>query len=789
MKTYKINLILIFLAGFLFSCASAPDRLVTADRLAKASLADYQKAIKEYQAVIAATDDKAVIQRKLGGLYFEHKDYDLAVGTLQNLNDPASQRMLAIAQYKLGNYTDSLEIFNRLGEQADGQYMYYYGLACEKLNLYDQAKKIYAKINTPSFSTLAQSRIQEIDSQLQAKQKDPQILKLINESPGEKEYPQAGAVILQAEESTEITPDNTQVDDIHYSIKILNDRGKKFAEVNIDYDSTYEKTQLVFARTIKPNGEVVNVGAKHIRDVSRYLDFPLYSNARALIISMPEVIDGSIIEYRVKITRNKLIADKEFDLAYSLQADEPIVRARLFFVVPLDRQVNFIYLNQEFNSFKARLEPQVSREGLKKIYYWEFKDIPQIIPEPLMSPVSEITPAFILSSFKSWDQIYKWWWSLTKDKIDINPEMKALVKGLIAGKDTPEGKTRAVYNWCIKNIRYVGIEYGQAGYEPHRATEILANKYGDCKDQAILLVSLLKEAGIEAYPVLIGTKGTYRLEEKLPTVLFDHCIAATRIDSRLVFMDPTGETVSFGDLPTDDQARKVLVFFKDRVEIVSTPDFPAEHNRLLRKTDIKIKPDENIEAQREITTFGYYDQGQHWKFKYTRPILIEESLKEAVHQIVPGGKLLKYKIDNIEDMDKPVKLFYQFSGPNYLIRAGRARVIGGGGVDTSLVAKDRRNYDIDFGDLNEEESTTTIELPDNLTVKFLPEPIVYQTKWSEVISEYSFKDHRLTLISKNIRKQKTVSREEYAEFKKTLEDLAEKSKQCIILEKIGQDTK
>jgi cellulose synthase operon protein C len=788
MNLRKSKLLAISLLILAVSCTAKDSRFKEAEKLSRQSREDYRNAIAEYRAVLTAAADKSMVLQKLGALYFEHKDYDLAAQTLQDLTDLASQKMLAVARYKMGNYTDALEVFNRVGTQADGQFMYSYGLTCEKLNLYDQAKKIYGQISAADFAGLARQRMQAIDAQSPAAAQDPAIIKLLQDSPGEAEYPQAGAIILSADEKIEITPENTEISESHYIIKILNERGRNYAEVDIDYDSTYEKAEFLSARTIKPSGEVVNVGTKHIRDVSRYMDFPLYSNARALIVSMPEVIDGSIIEYRVRVVRNKLIADKEFNLAYTLQEDEPLLSAKLVLTVPQGREVNSLVLNQKFNSFAANLEPRISAEGKSKIFRWEFKDIPQIIPEPMMPPTSEITPAFILSSFKSWENIYRWWWDLAKDKIDINPEMKAKVKELVSGKDTAEAKTRAVYNWCIRNIRYVGIEYGQAGYEPHRATEIFANKYGDCKDQAILLISLLKESGIEAYPVLIGTKGTFKLEEKLPAMMFNHCIAATKLGQELVFMDPTGETVPFGDLPSADQDRKVLVFFKDHAEIVSTPDFPAEHNRLVKKTTIRINPDETIEAEREVATFGYYDQRQHYKFKYTRPILIEESLKEAVHQIVPGGKLLEYKIANIEDMDRPVKLFYKLSGPNYLIRAGRARVVSGGSIDTSLVARDRRDYDIDFGALDVEESFTTIELPKNLTLKFLPESLTNKTKWSEIINDYSFKDNKIILSSKNIMLKKTVAKEDYREFKAALEDLAEKTKQCIILEKTEQAT-
>lgn len=782
MNENKIKFIGIILVCLLSSCSA--EGLQKAENLSQEAREFYSAAVKEYQRIIVSSADKETAKKKLGALYFESKDYEQTATVLKDLADAESRKMLAISLFRLGNYTDALEVFNRIKDDNDSEWQYFHALTCEKLNLYDQAKKIYSRIKSPEYLKQAKERLRLIESLPAPVQENGKIEGLLKNSPGIQEYPQAGALILSADEAIEITGDNREITESHFIIKILNERGRGFAEVDIDYDSTYEKAELVFARTIKPDGAVVNAGAKHIRDVSRYLDFPLYSNARALIVSMPEVVDAAIIEYKIRITRNKLIADKEFSVAYPLQEDEPILYARLKLTIPDGREVSLLKLNQQFNTFKARLEPSLSKGQGRKTYIWEFKDIPQIIAEPLMPPLSEVAPSFIVSSFKSWEEIYNWWWKLAAEKIDSNPEMRSTVKKLTAGKDSAEEKARAIYNWCIRNIRYVGIEYGDAGYEPHKASEIFANKYGDCKDQAILLISLLQEAGIEAYPVLIGTKGTFKLEEAFPCLPFNHCIAAVPIDDKLIFLDPTAETVSFGDLPAADQGRKVLVFFKDHGGIISTPSFPATHNRVVKNTYIRVNPDESMEASRQVVTFGNYDQGQRFRFKYTRPVLIEEFLKETVHSIVPGGRLLEYHIENVEDMDKPVRLSYKFRGPSYLVRAGKARVINLSGISTTLVAKDQRNFDIDFNLLNIEESTTVIELPQNITLKFMPEALKFDTPWTEMNNEYAFKDNKLILTAKSIQKKKIIPREEYPKFKAALEELAEKSKQCIILERI-----
>ena len=66
---------------------------------------------------------------------------------------------------------------------------------------------------------------------------------------------------------------------------------------------------------------------------------------------------------------------------------------------------------------------------------------------------------------------------------------------------------------------------------------------------------MLKEIGAEAFPVLIGTRGVVELFDDFPNLPFNHCIVVVRINEQMVFLDPTGEAVSYGDLPQADQGR------------------------------------------------------------------------------------------------------------------------------------------------------------------------------------------------------------------------------------------
>lgn len=785
MRNILVSLLAIF---FIVGCATARSPYLENAKLFSEKSQDfYNKAIYEYKQALKISDNKDDVYFKLGKLYYQHGDYNEAIEVLKPLSSSEAKKLLAYSYFKSNDFTDALSIFNRLEEPQDEETLYYYGLTSERLNLFDQAKKLYQDIKSHEYLALAKSRIESIDSLIEPiniKELDPDTYEVIKNSPSQEQYPQASALVLLSDEKFEVSENNTAVFETHAVIKILNDRGKSFGEVEIGYDSTYEKVELVYARTIKPDGEVIQVGDKHIRDVSKYLNFPLYSNARALIISMPEVAVGSVIDYKVKIYQSRLVNKKDFYIGYSLQEQEPVILAKFSLVIPKERKINSLFINQEYNYFNAELTPQVTEEDDKNTYYWEFRDVPEIIPEPDMPPKSEIVTAFLISTFNSWDEIYKWWSNLAFDKIFANRKIKNKVSELIKGKDNDTEKAQAIYNYCAKDIRYVAVEYGQAGHEPHKAEDIFENKYGDCKDQAVLLVTMLREAGLNAYLVLIGTQGVFNLDETFPALLFNHAIAAVKIDSEIIFLDPTGETVSYGDLPSGDQDRKVLVFFEEEGKIIKTPLFGPEHNRTEIKTEITINKDESIQANREVITSGVYNQAQRWWLKYTKPILIEETLREKANSFSPGAELIEYQIENEENQQKPIRLFYRFKGPEYLVKAGEARIIPQlGSVDLSSVSKEMRNYAIDLNILSDNINIIEFEIPENFKILFMPESISRSTKWLDFENKYESDNKKIKFTQKFITKTKYINKDDYKEFKGTIEDLSREINQSIVLEK------
>ena len=772
-------IILILLSG----CSAD---LENAKYLAEKSQAAYTRAVASYQRLLAKNKKNDGLRLELARLHFGHGDYDSAIVVLKDSESQKSKMLLAVALYKSGDYTQALSLFEKLGKIQDGEYLYYYGLTCKKHNLYEQTLESLSRIKDKVYAPKAQELIKSIQGSTREYLQNtaPELKEAILNATQEK-YPLAGAVIILADEDIRLLKDDTVVSESRFIIKILNERGKNdFSEIVIGYDSTYEKVEVEYARTISPDGQVIAVGEKDMRDVSLYLNFPLYSNARARIISMPGLVEGSIVEYKVRHQENLGLSKKGFNLAYSLKEGQPIADANFKLTVPKNKNLKTKVLNSEYNLEKLNLSPLIIQTRDEKIYTWDFQNIPQIEVEPNMPPAAEINPIILVSTYQSWDEIYKWWRELAKDRMFADKAISEKVAQLIQGKKNKEEIIRAIYNYCAQDIRYVGIEYGQAGYQPHYAAEIFKNKYGDCKDKAILFITMLKSAGVSAYPVLIGTRGNPATQEDFPADIFNHCIAAVELDGRLIFLDITAEVCSFGDLPAGDQQRRVLIFREDRYEIAETPLLSPQQNRITYVTRMNIAKDESVFAQRQVEGQGEFDQAQRYWLRYTQPDLIEQGLKERVQSMVVSGDLIKYNYENADDLNTPIRLTYEFQGKNFLWRSGRARIIPPlAAIDASIAAKSIRGYPLELGQPDSKESVFEIKLEKNFILKYLPEKVDVQSPWLDYLVNYEFKGQVLKVSQRETLKLRQVSQKEYPEFKIFLENLAGKLKEYIILEK------
>ena len=416
----------------------------------------------------------------------------------------------------------------------------------------------------------------------------------LREAPGAEQYPNAGANILFESFYVEYFKDSTSVNRHLERIKIFNERGRYLASNTIFYRDGYQKVKILFANTIKPNGQVIPLDKKDIHDSSAYAGYEFYTDIREKRFTMPAVEDGCIIEYAYEITNLKPILPFDFFGIFFCQEFNPIEIDIMEVVLPED-------IDLKYKQFNTSLNPQITIKNNKKTYTFTNTKQKEIIPEARMPSLKEkkTFPQIYLWTLTNWENISKWYIKLVQEQMKSDSELVSFTKQLIAGKKTDEEKIKVIFGFVSQKIRYVSVLLGPYTHKPHLAYEIFQKRYGDCKDKTTLLLTMLKIAGIEGLPVLVPADPEY-FDEAIPSLeVFNHVIAVVPLANKYFWLDSTNEAASYYSPPFFRPATVFLIYPDGSYRFIKTPDIYDKKDFYL--TDIKYKIDTEGDANLDAT--------------------------------------------------------------------------------------------------------------------------------------------------------------------------------------------
>ncbi|MBI4651406.1 DUF3857 and transglutaminase domain-containing protein [Candidatus Desantisbacteria bacterium] len=451
-------------------------------------------------------------------------------------------------------------------------------------------------------------------------------------TPGAKEYPNAGAIMLLDSASDIIYENGEIISKIHQIIKILNDRGKDFGEISVAYNSSFQNAAFSFARTITSDGTIVLPSKEAFNEITPYAGYNLYSDIKQKVVSMPAVEPGSIIEYEAVIKSKPLLLSNGYSVDWFFQFSEPIMLSKYSITLPKKLPFKTTYYNFE-------QIPDVSEYKEYTTYTWEKLNINEIVTEPVMPSMYKIAPWMRITTAKSWDDMAPEFIKLIKESIAPDPLIKSKVKELIKNKTNSEEKIKALFYFIEKNIRYVGLEWGISSIKPHTASEIFKNAYGDCKDQSTLLITMLREAEIKAYPALLFSDNNDEIDLNTPTLSqFNHMIVYAETQEKTYWLDPTVEVGNINEFPGSNQNHTAWIIrdTDNKAEFKSTTlKSSIDYNRS-RTIKAVISPDGSIKCDAKTYYTGDDAMQMRASLKYTEPekyLQLFENLVNKTHGV------------------------------------------------------------------------------------------------------------------------------------------------------------
>ena len=334
---------------------------------------------------------------------------------------------------------------------------------------------------------------------------------------------------------------------------------KSLSVVSFTYASLSQHVDIEYLRVRHPDGSVIDTPiADALEMPTEFMrQAPFYSDLKQKQLPVRGLRAGDRLEWSVRLVRTVAEAPRRFWGISAFTGKEAVALDETF-TLRLPKSVSATV-------WSPKKPAKISEEGAERVYRWTSSQLeptggPEaearidaekkrtLTPEEVVDRTDGTLPLIAWTNFPDWPSVGAWYRSLEVSRVTPDEAIRAKAAQLISGKTTDEAKIRALYDYSATQIHYIGVALGQGRYQPHLASEVLTNQYGDCKDKATLLAALLSAAGYSADTALIGAG--IRFNEAVPSpAAFNHAITAISLGSgaaqQTIWLDSTQEVAPY----------------------------------------------------------------------------------------------------------------------------------------------------------------------------------------------------------------------------------------------------
>jgi tetratricopeptide (TPR) repeat protein/transglutaminase-like putative cysteine protease len=485
------------------------------------------------------------------------------------------------------------------------------------------------------------------------------------------------------------------------------------------YESDRQVVQLRGAKVYRADGkidEAVEYGEGSADDPS----ISMYTSARTFYVQFPRLEPGDVVELRYRVDdvtpRNEF--GNYFGEIVALQGGEPVSNAEYVLITPKERT---FYFDQNI----PNLTTSNTVAGNQRIYRFAAKEIPALNPEPAMPPWPEVLGSVHVSTYKNWDDLGRWYWGLVKDQFDLDEETRKLAKKVTEGKTTELDKVKAIYKWVTDNTRYVALEFGIYGYKPRRCVQTVARGWGDCKDKATVIATLLKEVGIPSTIVVTRTRMRGDFRSKIASFApFDHAIAY--VPSLDLYLDGTAEHTGIYELPKMDVGAVVLQVNEGNAKLTRIPEADPEKNFVRRELGIELDGKGSAKLDIDYSTTGY--NAASWRDAYGAESTRRERMTRDLGGDFPGVSINEgpqgLVTSDLSNAEEPVKIKVRAVAPGFARNEGDTLslpVTSGFRLTPNFASLSQRRLPVELIAFTTIDDVYKVKLPPGAKVALLPE--------------------------------------------------------------------
>lgn len=458
--------------------------------------------------------------------------------------------------------------------------------------------------------------------------------------------------------------------------KVFNDRGReKYATRRIE---SYGKSHVsdVAARTIHPDGTIIDVKKDAIFDKVEYKKGG--EKLHVISFAFASVEPGSIIEYRWVQNEGETIYRY---IPLDVQSEYPVDEV-VFHVKPATSAYS-VFPNMRVMNFGC--DPQKGERDPKGFYSFTVHNVPAYHEEPYSPPGRSLKQWMLIyyeendkvDSDKYWSSVGKKYYSEEKEQIKISGEMKQTASEIAAPGKTDEEKLALLAQYCRKNIKDI---YSQdttseerEGYKANNTTiDAFKRKIGTSGDLEAVFVALAQAAGYEAHIARVADRRSFIFDPQVHSAFFiDNHDAAVKVNDKWKFYDVSDEYAPPGTLTWPEQGVYALLPDSKNPEWVQTPLLSSEQTKIQRIADLTLSPEGDLEGTVRELYWG--NEAISWRMSHMHQNDAEREtyIKDELKRRYADFEVKDIKVTVSPDANRPVGVAYHLTVKGYCQRTGK----------------------------------------------------------------------------------------------------------------------
>lgn len=375
-------------------------------------------------------------------------------------------------------------------------------------------------------------------------------------------------------------------------------------------------------------------------------------------------------------------------------------------------------------------------------------------------------------------KLFKYYESLVRPlNKEVSAELKKTTDSLTNGKSDLD-KVKAIYYWVQDHVKYVAFEDGMGGFIPRESTKVFEKRYGDCKDMASILTSMMSIANVKnAYLGWIGTRLIpYKYAEN-PTLKVDnHMIAVVKVKGEYQFLDATDDHLDYG-LPSNHIQGKECMIKLDSLnfKILNVPSVKSSLNT--KKDSIYIQLKDNKVLGKSTS---YVDGLWKTQFLHSLSSISEKEKQEYAEHIFKVGnnkcKIDKTEFLNLNKREKPLIFNYNFQIADYTNKIEEELFfnphLNKHLSANNLIKNDRENdFEFDFAWL--ENYVMLLEIPNNYEISYLPKSRKFEYQDFDFTIDYKIEKGKIIINQTTQVKSILLKKENFIKWNELIKKMTE----------------